>query len=602
MCGISGIVRQTGTPVREDEIRALNDLVAHRGPDGEGYFFGDCFAIGHRRLSIIDLSDAGNQPMTYRGRYTIAHNGEIYNYLELKDELLALGYEFNSETDTEVILASYDCWGRECVTRFNGMWAFALYDNEKRQIFCSRDRFGIKPFYYAETDGNFVFCSEIKQALAMHKRNIVNLPLLVDFLVLGLSDHTSETFFSGVHALRGGYNLVYDLPTHRFTIEQYYQLECDDALTGIDEKTAIERYRSMLIDSVRLRLRSDVRVGTCLSGGLDSSSVAAIAAENYATKSDQRFVAVTAVSTNPSNDESIFAGLVADSSNLDLNLIRPSNSDFTTIVEELIRVQEEPFGGPSLVMQYYVFRKAKELGCKVMLDGQGGDETLLGYERYYASYLYSLPPGSAVAQFLRSSRNSKLSIGQIASYLVYFLSAGARKLYLRRRNRFVKTEYLDAVSWEWLQELSAAFRNIVDMQRLELTSTQMPHLLRYEDRNSMAHSIESRLPFIDYRLVELALSLPNATKICDGWTKYVLRKSMAHDLPPEVSWRKTKFGFEAPANDWLRENRAQIQKVINGSALVSELTRATTSGLSAQSLWRLYFIAMWESVYDVQLA
>jgi asparagine synthase (glutamine-hydrolysing) len=574
MCGISGIVRQAGTPVRENEIRALNDLVAHRGPDGEGYFFGDCFAIGHRRLSIIDLSDAGNQPMTYRGRYTIAHNGEIYNYLELKDELLALGYEFNSE----------------------------LYDNETRQIFCSRDRFGIKPFYYTETGGNFVFCSEIKQALAMHKRNIVNLPLLVDFLVLGLSDHTSETFFSGVHALLGGCNLVYDLPTHKFTIERYYQLECDDALTGIDEETAVEWYRNMLIDSVRLRLRSDVKVGTCLSGGLDSSSVAAIAAENYATKSDQKLIAVTAVSTNPANDESIFARLVADSSNLDLNLVRPSNSDFTTIVEELIRVQEEPFGGPSLVMQYYVFQKAKELGCKVMLDGQGGDETLLGYERYYASYLYSLPPGSAVAQFLRSSRNSKLSIVQLASYLIYFLSAGARKLYLRRRNRFVKTEYLDAVSWEWLQELSAAFRNIVDMQRRELTGTQMPHLLRYEDRNSMAHSIESRLPFIDYRLVELALSLPNTVKICDGWTKYVLRKSMAHDLPPEVSWRKTKFGFEAPADDWLRENRAHIQEVIDGSVLVSELTKTTTSGLSAQSLWRLYFIAMWESVYDVQLA
>jgi len=601
MCGISGIVRRSGHCVGEQEIRKINDLIVHRGPDAEGYFFDDCFAFGHRRLSILDLSDAGNQPMSYMDRYTITYNGEIYNYIELKQQLAAMGYAFRSNSDTEVILAAYDHWGQDCVSQFNGMWAFALFDKTTKQIFCSRDRFGIKPFYYTEVGGDFIFCSEIKQALAMQKRNVANLSILIDYLVLGLSEHTSETFFSRVHALRGGCNLIYDLSTHQFEIKRYYRLEPDASLDGADEAGAIEKFRSMLADSVRLRLRSDVKVGTCLSGGLDSSSIAALAAAEHARSSEHRFVAVTAVSTNPDNDESEFAKMVADRSGLDLNLSKPTSFEFLDIVEELVRVQEEPFSGPSLVMQYYVFSKARELGCKVMLDGQGGDETLLGYERYYATWLYSLPVTKAISGFFRSVRNSRLSVKQTFAYVVYFLFARVRRKYLRRRNRFIKSRYLDAVNWEWLRRLSAAHRNIVTLQQVELGLTQLPHLLRYEDRNSMAHSIESRLPYLDYRLVELALSLPSDVKIRDGWTKYVLRKSMEDILPTEVSWRTNKFGFEAPADDWLSEYRNEMQRTIDGSALIAEIAN-TTADLSDASMWALYFVAVWESVYEVQVS
>lgn len=601
MCGISGIINRTGSPVSEEEIRSINDLIVHRGPDAEGYFFAHSFAFGHRRLSILDLSEAGSQPMAYMDRYTITYNGEIYNYIELKEELVALGYEFLSRTDTEVILAAYDCWGQACVSRFNGMWAFAVYDQERQMIFCSRDRFGIKPFYYTETADCFVFCSEIKQALAMRPRNVANLPLLVDYLVLRLSEHTSETFFADVHTLRGGHNLVYDLSNHQFEVQRFYQLESDEALAAEDEAGAVERYRALLEDSVRLRLRSDVKVGTCLSGGLDSSSIAAIASAKHAEQSEQPFTAITAASTNPANDESDYAQLVAHKSGLDWNLTKPSSDDFLKIAEELVRVQEKPFGGPSLVMQYYVFRKAKDLGCKVMLDGQGGDETLLGYERYYVAYILSLPFARAVVAFFHSSRNSRLKIRQILFYLVYFLFAGARKTYLRRRNHFLKREYLDGVSWDWLQRRSTANRDLVELQKLEIASVQLPHLLRYEDRNSMAHSIESRLPFIDYRLVELALSLPDEFKIRDGWTKYLLRKSAEPYLPTEVTWRRSKFGFDAPASDWLRDNSESIQRTIDASPLVAELTRRTTD-LSDTSRWTLFFIAMWERVYEVRVA
>jgi len=601
MCGISGIVRLSGAPVAEEEIRAINDLIIHRGPDAEGYFIGDCFALGHRRLSILDLSDAGNQPMTYMNRYTITYNGEIYNYIELKSELSGLGYTFATGTDTEVILAAYDQWGTRCVSHFNGMWAFALYDSQTKQIFCSRDRFGIKPFYYSEAGGDFVFCSEIKQALARHDRNVVNLPILVDYLVLGLSEHTSETFFSGIHALEGGCNLIYDLESHKYTIQRYYELRTDDALRDADEESAIEQFRTLLVDSVRLRLRSDVKVGTCLSGGLDSSSIAATAARLHAEHSSQPFAAITAASTNPENDESQFAKMVAERSGIDLNLTEPTHYDFQTIVKELVRVQEEPFSGPSLVMQYYVFDKARELGCKVMLDGQGGDETLLGYERYFATWLYSLPFKDFVAGLFRSTRNSRLTIGQTLAYFSYFLLAGVRRRFLRRRNRFIKREYLNAVSWHWLEKLSAAHRDVVMLQKLELSQTQLPHLLRYEDRNSMAHSIESRLPFLDYRLVELAVSLPNPVKIKGGWTKYLLRKSTEDVLPSKVSWRTNKFGFEAPANDWLLAHRNEMQKSVDNSPLIATIAR-TTTGLSDTSLWALYFVAVWESVYDVQIS
>jgi len=601
MCGISGIIRKSGRPIVAEEIKAINNLAGHRGPDAEGYFLKGNFAMGHRRLAILDLTSAGNQPMTWHDRYTIVYNGEIYNYVELRDELTASGYRFTTETDTEVILAAYDKWGRACVSRFNGMWAFALYDHGQEHVFCSRDRFGIKPFYYADNAEDFVFCSEIKQALASFDRNVVNLPVLLDYLVLGLSEQSSETFFANVHSLPGGCNLVYDMSAHRFVISRYYELQPDQALRNADDVTAIAEYRQLLEDSVRLRLRSDVRVGVCLSGGLDSSSIAAIAASRNAAVRAPPIAAITAASTNPKNDESAYAELVARKAGLDLNLCTPTTEDFVNSIEEVVRIQEEPFSGPSLVMQYYVFRKARELSCKVMLDGQGGDETLLGYERYYPSYVCSLSPASAVVGLLRSAQNSGLSTWRTLSYMLYFLSAGSRERYLRRRNRFLKEEYLNGVSWAWLTELSKAYRDIVQLQRLEITQTQLPHLLRYEDRNSMAHSIESRLPFLDYRLVEMAISLSGNLKIRDGWTKYILRASTENILPSKVSWRKIKFGFEAPANDWLRDHRHEMQRAIDNSALIGEIAM-NTSGLGATSTWVLYLIALWESVYDVQIS
>lgn len=600
MCGISGIINKENDCIEAKVIQNMNDLIIHRGPDSEGVFFGDSFAFGHRRLSILDLSPCGHQPMNFQDKYVITYNGEVYNYIELKDELIQHGYTFQSETDTEVILAAYDFWGEECVQKFNGMWAFAIYNKIEDLIFCSRDRFGVKPFFYSEVNNKFVFGSEIKQLLPFHEQNFANLSMLLDFLVMGLSEHTEQTFFEGVYSLQGGNNLIYDLKTHTHRVEKYYNLKIDPSLSGLNEDEAIVKYQQALQKSVKLRLRSDVKVGTCLSGGLDSSSVASIAAKINSVETLCPFNAITASSLDPKNDETSYAEKVVKHAKLNWNVVQPSHNDFLDKIDEIVKLQDEPVGGPSIVMQYVVFKKAKETGCKVMLDGQGGDETLLGYERYYPSYLLSLSFKEMCKGFIKASDNSKLSKFSLLAYCAYFLSATLRKQRLLKRNSFIKAEYFPKVNWYFLNKLAKSYNDIFKLQKLEIFETQMPHLLRYEDRNSMAHSIEARLPFIDYQLVETALSLPNNYKINDGWTKFLLRKAIDDYLPKSITWRKNKIGFEAPADIWLKDHKHYIQNAIANSTILKNITNEKIV-TDHKSIWLMFFIAKWEHAYNVKL-
>ncbi|KGJ93584.1 asparagine synthase (glutamine-hydrolyzing) [Colwellia psychrerythraea] len=600
MCGISGIINKENDCIDAKVIQDMNDLIIHRGPDSEGFFFGDSFAFGHRRLSILDLSPCGHQPMNFQDKYVITYNGEVYNYIELQEELIQHGYTFQSETDTEVILAAYDFWGEECVQKFNGMWSFAIYNKIEDIIFCSRDRFGVKPFFYSEVNNNFVFGSEIKQLLPFHEQNIANLSMLLDFLVMGLSEHTEQTFFEGVYSLKGGSNLIYDLKTHTHRVEKYYNLKIDPSLSGLNEDEAVVEYQQALQKSVKLRLRSDVKVGTCLSGGLDSSAVASIAAKINAVETPNPFNAITASSLDPKNDETSYAEKVVKHAKLNWNVVQPSHNDFLDKIDEIVKLQDEPVGGPSIVMQYVVFKKAKETGCKVMLDGQGGDETLLGYERYYPSYLLSLSFKEMCKGFFKASDNSKLSKFSLLAYCAYFLSANLRKKRLLKRNSFIKPEYFPKVNWYFLNKLAKSYKDIFKLQKLEIFETQMPHLLRYEDRNSMAHSIEARLPFIDYQLVETALSLPNNYKINEGWTKFLLRKAIDDYLPKSITWRKNKIGFEAPADIWLKDHKYYIQNAIANSTILKNITNEKRV-TDHKSIWLMFFIAKWEHAYNVKL-
>lgn len=600
MCGISGIINRSTESVDKDEIKKINDLIAHRGPDDEGFYFEKNFAFGHRRLSILDLSSDGHQPMHFLDKYVITYNGEVYNYLEIKEELQKEGYVFHSHTDTEVILASYDKWGAECVNKFNGMWAFAIYDKEKEIIFCSRDRFGVKPFCYTEVNDKFVFGSELKQLLEFYKERFVNKKILIDYLVIGYENHTNETFFENIFQLEQSHNLIYDLKTNRFEIKRYYDIKENEI--KLDENSSVDAYKSKLIEAITLRLRSDVKVGTCLSGGLDSSSIAAIASKIYKKKSDDKFTAIHAKSSEKNSDESFFAQEVAYTCNLDLNIIEPKQDEFINNIDDVIYTQEEPFGSPSIFMQYFVMKKAKEIGCTVLLDGQGGDETLLGYERYYPAYLISLGFFDFIKGFFNVSKNSKLSKKQLFSYFIYFTKSKIRIQRLKGKSRFIKNKFLDLASFDILEKNSKSYLNLFELQHEEIFHTQVPHLLRYEDRNSMRHSIETRLPFIDFRAVETALTINNKYKIKDGWTKYILRKTVDKILPNSIVWRKNKFGFEAPTKSWINSIENEIIKSIKKSKILTIISNGIDfDKLETNQKWKLFNIAKWEQIYNVEI-
>lgn len=601
MCGISGMINKNFMRVNSDDIKIINDLITHRGPDDEGFFFGENFAFGHRRLSILDLSSDGHQPMSYMDRYVITYNGEIYNYVEIKTELLQEGYQFISRTDTEVILAAYDKWGFECVNRFNGMWSFSIHDIKKNILFCSRDRFGVKPFYYSDTPIKFIFGSEIKQILCGRgDDNFANISSVRDFLIEGYSEHTNETFFEGVYNLPAGHNLIYSLDKNSFEKFKYYSLDADSDQLALDEEYTVDRFLTDFKRSVEYRLRSDVKVGTCLSGGLDSSSIAGLSSKIYNKKSLTKFQAIHAKSTERYSDESSYAQELANSCNIDLCIIEPDVKEFIKSIDEVIYCQEEPFASPSVFMQYFVFKKAKEIGCKVMLDGQGGDEILLGYERYFPAYLRSIPFFNAIKEIFLMRKNSILSMKELIGYLLYFSFSKIRIIRLSKKFSYIKDEYLKDFSN--IKKSTKSYCNIKKMQKLEIEHLQLPHLLRYEDKNSMGNSIEARLPFLDYKLVETCLSINNSFKIKNGWTKYILRVAMGGLIPNNILWRKSKFGFSAPEESWLREITADMESTITQSALIKHICKhdCNFKKLDTRTFWKLYSIAKWEIIYSVK--
>ena len=606
MCGISGIINKSGKKVPKEEIKKINDLITHRGPDDEGFYFGKNFAFGHRRLSIIDLSSAGHQPMHYEGKngeYVITYNGEVYNYLEIKEELLKEGYTFVSDTDTEVILASYDKWGEECVNRFNGMWAFAIYDKAKEIIFCSRDRFGVKPFYYTEVDDRLVFGSEIKQLLEFYEDRYVNETILVDYLLYGLEEHTNETFFKNIYKLEQSHNLIYDLKSDDFEIKKYFRIEIDQSLDKLDEQDAINLMKERLETAIELRLRADVKVGTCLSGGLDSSSIAAIASKKYYKASGERFIAIHAKSIEKKTDESEFAREVAKHCNLNLMEVEPSLEDITKHIEEVVYTQEEPFGGPSIFMQYFVMKKARENGCIVMLDGQGGDETLFGYESYFSFYFASLLSKFKFWQYYKELKNlttfkvSKKRILRDSIIVLFRNQLSFLEKIIRKKRTFIKLKY----ARKRLNHLFE-FKDFKNFQIREIMVRNMPHLLKYEDKNSMRNSIETRLPFVDYRFVQSAVSTNDNLKFKNGFLKYILRKIVDPILPKNVVWRINKFGFEAPTDMWIASQQNRMKEAIENSDIVNQAVELNDKVYSNKSLlWRMYNIAIWEKVYAVKI-
>ena len=598
MCGIGGIINKNNKSVEELLIHQMTDIIAHRGPDSSGSYLYKNIAFGHRRLSILDLSSSGHQPMKYLDDLVITYNGEIYNFIEIREELIQKGYIFDSNSDTEVILKAYHCWGKTCVNYFNGMWSFSILDIKQKIVFCSRDRFGVKPFYYIENNDLFSFGSEISQLLPFLPNRILNKKVALDYLISGIEECSNETFFKDIYLLKGGHNLVFDLQTNSYEIERYYNLKL-----SAQKNTSVDDYIQELKRSITLRLRSDVKVGTCLSGGIDSSTISSFASKLY-QNSNEKFMAIHAKSSEYKTDESEFAKIVSKIANINLNFVEPSYSDFKSNILSIIKIQQEPFGSLSIIMQYFVFKKAKELGCIVMLDGQGGDETLLGYERYYPAIVKSKKGIAKLKALLQSSKNSRLSLIDTIKYQYYFSNYKLRLKRLKYKNSFYKSEIINEYESEELRIISESYNDISILQKNEIVSSQLPHLLKYEDRNSMANSIESRLPFLDYKLVELSLNTNNSLKIKDGWTKFILRKAAETILPKEIVWRKAKLGFNAPEKTWTKEFENEMIKEIQQSEILNnfiDFKKLYFKNLDLRTKWRLYNFSAWEKEFKVKL-
>lgn len=607
MCGIVGIVHKTGAPVSCEELDRAINMASHRGPDGSGTWRTGNLGLGHLRLAIIDLSSGGSQPMhSADGALTLTFNGEIYNYLELRNELAAKGRHFHTTSDSEVILAAYAEWGVDCVNRFNGMWAFAIHDTTKNRLFLSRDRFGVKPLFFIDQPGVFAFGSEIGQLLSYLPARNTDLDRVRCFLLTGGLDLDDATFFKGVYKLPAGSHALYDLQNHRLSLTRYYNLEATREHCYPNDDEMLEHFSATFEDAVRIRLRSDVMVGTCLSGGLDSSSIATIASGLAACQGAGSFNAITAICEDEAIDETPFAAQIVKNSNLNWIRVKPSYDDFVESLPAIVRSQQEPFGGPSLTMQYFVMKAARDHGIKVLLDGQGGDETLLGYEKYYYTYLRQQWRDAGLAGVvdgLSSIRmaNGRLGLAGIAKYVLGARLSALRILAHRRElPHIIGSSKTPSHITAFAKKSSDPFA----LQKLEIETTNLPVLLRYEDRNSMLHGVEARLPFLDYRMVELALSLPVQLKIRSGWTKWILRKTMDSRMPADIVWRRNKYSFNAPDEIWLRKHASEMKAAVSKSDLIAAVTHRTRlledfERLSLKSQWRLYSVALWQKAFAV---
>ncbi len=650
MCGIFGIWNTDGKPADPLGVQRATYLLRHRGPDDEGYlllnienhsvvscggkdtdvrlnlpriekFIKGHFdsVIGHRRLAIIDLSIAGHQPMSNEsGLIWIVYNGEIYNYREIRKELEILGHRFKSQTDTEVILHAYEEWGTNCLARFNGMWAFAIVDCRAKKVFCSRDRAGVKPFYYFYDGKRFCFASEIKALLHIEGFSIEpNEQILADYLFSGLIDHTHETFFKNICQLRPGEYLLLD--GQQLTTHSYWDIEAKEIGFPKDIQYG-ERLRELLEDSIRLRLRSDVPIGSCLSGGLDSSSIVCVANK---LMFDGKAIDTDLVGASQKTFSSCFENLLYDErkfiervikkTGAEKNYVFPQPEDLSKDSSKLIRYQEEPFGSTSIYAQWSVMRLVKERKVTVLLDGQGGDELLAGYIPSFYFLLGGFLKKGHLSRFINETKGfrnnydipfSKLWRNTLATIIfswnrpwmrrfvkkgVWFYERGFRKRYLRiptRPNKFQND--LD-------NYLYYAFR-----------VTSLPALLHYEDRNSMAFSLETRLPFLDYRLVEYLFSLPIEQKIKFGETKVVLRNAMTGILPEEIRKRKDKMGFVTPEDIWFRTTlRNEIRGIIDSKSFcergyfdVNKIKKAFVEHCDGKinmsaTIWRWVNLELW---------
>jgi len=632
MCGLFASV---GLPVTPERI----DTVAHRGPDGRGWreYVSPAgpVALGHRRLAIIDTSDAGLQPMAdASGRYHLVFNGEIYNYIELREELRARGEVFVSESDSEVLLRCYMLWGADCLPRLRGMFAFLVWDDREKVLFAARDRYGIKPLYYAAQPGGIAFASEIKQLLDLPGgTRRINLARAHDFLAGGISDHTAETMFLSINQLRGGEACTItarEAKPGALSIKRWHRVTLPE-LGAIDEAAAAERFRDLLSDSVRLHLRADVPLGSCLSGGLDSSSIVCLMAAMLPEGAPGQHT-VSACYADKAVDEKPFMDAVVAKTSVQAHFIFPRAEDLFSRASDITWHQDEPFGSTSIFAQWCVFEAARGAGLKVMLDGQGADEILAGYHSFFPVYLAELARSARLLTLAQTFVARRRMHGQgyagQALRLAFSLAPDGIKALVRRTHRgeaqhgwLSSGALADLDRQPTALETAAASlglappRDIASLCLVMAHASNMPMLLHWEDRNSMAHGIEARVPFLDPPLADFALALGNRHKLVGADTKRVLRRAMGDLLPREVSERRDKLGFATPEASWMRGPlRGLVEDGVERTlrVLPDLLDPAGTRRFASDmldgrapadfTLWRIVSLGLWAERFGVTLA
>jgi asparagine synthase (glutamine-hydrolysing) len=588
MCGFAGIVALGGGTASEHTIRRMADVLRHRGPDDSGIYTSGAVALGFRRLSILDLSPSGHQPFeSDDGTLALVFNGEIYNYLELRRELQALGHTFRSTGDTEVLLHAYTQWGRDCLPRLNGMWAFLLHDRRRGVLFGSRDRFGVKPLYRHRGRDAVLFASEIKaiRASGMYEA-APDWKVASSFLHRGHAptpDTVNATFFAGIEQVPAG--SAFELHGDgKLTEWHYWSL---DALDREPVGDPAREFAELFEDSVRLRMRSDVPVGVSLSGGLDSTGIIAAVARMRAASTtpllDDSLQAFSYISTE--FDESSYITETIAATNARLHRVEIDPVRLWDQLDEVLWYHDEPLHSPTALISYEIYRLAARHGVKVVLCGQGADESLAGYTSYFVDYWRTLIAGGRVGRTWReisaySAAHGGSATGRLRDVLTYNAREAASRMVRastraeRRRRRLRE----DASRWftpDLVNRLDEPDGARVDASldavlRRSVELGPLPLYLRIEDRNSMAHSVEARLPFMDYRLVSLAFRLPPEWKLRGPYNKYVQREAMRGRMPEGVRTRMDKMGFPSPVRSWFRGPFYEALQDMLGSAAVRE--------------------------------
>lgn len=598
MCGIGGIINLENASINLiDGARIISKTLQHRGPDDEGFLFfketetttafgedtqktsvnnvfdfsakqhiqqiGQDFkgVFVHRRLSIIDVSESGHQPMCVaNGKVWITFNGEIYNYIELRKELEQLGYTFKTQSDTEVLLNVYLHWGTDCLQKLNGMFSFAIYDIEKKKLFCARDRSGVKPFYYYFKNGIFCFASEIKALRALpFIETSLNERALQHYLLHDAIEYEAEGFLKNIFELFPSHFLEIDLQNNEFQIKKYFDIKINTDFTAYNEQDFLhckKETEQVVTDAILKRLRADVAVGCCLSGGIDSSVISGVIANH-----NKNFNAFTATFPNEKIDESNYAKDVVDFTKASWHTVTPTAEELTQDFEKLVYALDIPIWSTSTYAQFRVMQLAKQNNVKVVLDGQGSDELFAGYPHYYTTYVNELLRNKQFKQAASEIKN----FGNTFWYL-YTKENAKRKLRYNSNKKQLNPAFVKAHTPP--ERLTGSFTSLNENLHYDFLNGRLKTYLRCEDRCSMHHSVESRTPFADdTSLINLAFKIPSSFKIKNGTSKYILRESMKNYLPESVYNRKDKMGFVTPHNKWLAYLMEKKADLLNSGRL-----------------------------------